>query len=584
MLDDGLHHDGTAGDGVYGGAIPALSAGTTVSYYLTATDNLGLVTTGTTTTYIVEKSFPSQTTGLFFNTASAFDGYTLMAPMHYTLTYLIDNEGEVVHRWTSAYEPGRSAYLLENGHMIRACMVMSGGISTGGGEGGRIEEYDWDGNMVWAFDYYSSTYMAHHDFKVLPNGNVLILAVEKKTYAQVIAAGFNPSLLDSSIATQGYMLPDFLIEVAPTKPYGGTIVWEWHLWDHMIQDYDSTKANYGVVPDHPERIDVNGTGIKIPQFWTHVNGIDYNPSLDQVMLSIRNNSELFIIDHQTATTQAASHTGGRYSKGGDILYRWGNPLQYKRGISANQMLYQQHHTHWIPAGCPGAGDILIFNNGIGRGYSTIDEITPPVDSAGNYTLASGSAYGPSACSWTYQSSPATDFYSAEISGCQRLPNGNTLICEGVKGNLFEVTSAGQTVWRYVCPVTDGGPLTQGDAIPGDGVRSDQFMNAVFRVYRYAPDYAGLFGCDLTAHGGIELPVDKTLRVVATANATGSSSFSMSWSSLPELDYAVQYSSVLPANPWTTIGTVRSIGTLSTFIDTDASRRSQSRGFYRIMLP
>jgi hypothetical protein len=467
--------------------------------------------------------------------------------------------------------------------MIRACMVMSGGISTGGGEGGRIEEYDWDGNMVWAFDYYSSSYMAHHDFKVLPNGNVLILAVEKKTYAEVIAAGFNPALLDSSIATQGYMLPDYLIEVTPTKPYGGTIVWQWHLWDHMIQDYDSAKNNYGVVADHPERIDPNGTGIMIPQFWTHVNGIDYNPSLDQIMLSIRNNSELFIIDHQTTTAQAASHSGGRYSKGGDILYRWGNPQQYNRGTSASQMLYQQHHTHWIPTGYPGAGNILIFNNGIGRGYSTINEIVPPVDLAGNYTLASGSAYGPSACSWTYISNPATDFYSAEISGCQRQPNGNTLICEGVKGNLFEVTTGGQTVWRYVCPVTDTGPLTQGDVIPGDGVRSDQYMNAVFRVYRYAPDYAGLVGRDLTPQGSIELPINKTLRMTSLTRASDASALSISWVSLPELDYSVQYSPSLLPGTWTTIATFQSIGALSTFTDTDPIRLSLPRGFYRVNL-
>ena len=584
MLDDGLHNDGAAGDGIYGGVIPAFPAGTSLSYYISATDNLGAVTTGTANTYTVKKSFAGQTMGLFFDNASAFDGYTLMAPMHYTTTYLMNNAGEVVHRWRSAYEPGRSAYLLENGHMIRACMVMSGGISTGGGEGGRIEEFDWDGNMVWAFDYYSSTYMAHHDFKVLPNGNVLILAVEKKTYAEVIAAGFNPNLLDSSIATQGYMLPDYLIEVTPTKPYGGTIVWEWHLWDHMVQDYDSSKANYGVVADHPERINVNGTGIKIPQFWTHVNGIEYNPSLDQVMLSIRGNSELFIIDHQTTTAQAASHAGGRYNKGGDILYRWGNPQQYKRATSSSQMLYQQHHTHWIPDGYPGAGNILIYNNGIGRGYSTINEITPPVDSGGNYTLTSGAAYGPSACTWTYTASPATDFYSAEISGCQRQPNGNTLICEGVKGNLFEVTAAGQTVWNYLCPVTNSGPLTQGETIPGDGVRSDQFMNAVFRVYRYAPDYAGLLGRDLTPQGTIELPVNQTLRTASFGKVSDSSAFSISWVSLPELDYNVRYSPSLLDGSWITIGTVHSIGTQTTFIDTDTTRLNRSKAFYRIVLP
>ena len=444
----------------------------------------------------------TQTVGLFLNTASAYPGYTLMSPMHDTNTYLLNNEGQYVHKWTSAYEPGRASYLMENGHMFRAGMVMQGGPSTGGGEGGRIEEFDWAGNLVWSIDYYSPTYIHHHDFKVLPNGNVLMLVAEKKTLAEVIAAGFKTNLLDSSILTQGYMLPDCLVEVTPTRPTGGTVVWEWHLWDHMIQDADASKNNYGVVASHPELIDVNGPGIKIPQFWNHVNGIDYNVAFDQVMLSIRGNNELFVVDHGTTTSQAAGHTGGRYNKGGDILYRWGDPRQYDRGTDANRQLFQQHHTHWIADGLPGAGNILIFNNGIGRGYSTVNEIVPPVDSAGNYSISPGVAFGPTLPTWTYAASPTTNFYSSEISGCQRQPNGNTLICEGIKGNLFEVTSAGQTVWRYVCPVTST-ILSQGTAVPIDPARPDQLLNAVFRVYRYPTNYVGLAGKDLTPRGTIE---------------------------------------------------------------------------------
>jgi formylglycine-generating enzyme required for sulfatase activity len=444
----------------------------------------------------------ARTVGLMQNTGKEFSGYTLMSPMHSASTYLINNAGQYVRKWISTGEPGRSSYLLENGHMIRASSVTTGGPSTGGGEGGRIEEYDWDGNLVWAFDYVTSNYIAHHDFKVLPNGNVLILASEKKTYAEAVAAGFNPALLDTSISTQGYMLPDYLVEVQPIKPYGGTIVWEWHIWDHMVQDYDATKNNYGVVANHPELIDANGTGARIPQFWNHVNGIDYNPQLDQIMLSIRNNSELFVIDHGITKAQASGHTGGRYNKGGDILYRWGNPQQYDRGTGANQKLYQQHHTHWIEAGYPGAGNILIFNNGLGRGYSSIDEIVPPVDATGNYTISTGTAFGPTSLAWTYVSNPTANFYSPEISGAQRLPNGNTLICEGVKGNLFEVTPSGQTVWQYICPVATS-VLAQGSAIPVDPGHAGQYMNAVFRVLRYGTDYPGLQGKDLTPIGPIE---------------------------------------------------------------------------------
>ena len=584
MLDDGAHHDGTAGDGTYGTSIPALPAGTTVNYYLTATDGAGLSTANpvgapnTTFSYTVRNT--SQTIGLFLNTSNAWPGYTLMAPMHHTNTYLLNNAGEVVHRWTSTYEPGRSAYLMTNGHLFRAGMVKSGGPSTGGGEGGRIEEYDWDGNLVWAIDYYSSTYIHHHDFKVLPNGNVLMLVAEKKTLAEVIAAGFNTNLLDASIFTQGYMLPDCLVEVTPTRPYGGTVVWEWHLWDHLIQDYDASKNNYGVVADHPERIDVNGTGMRIPQFWNHVNGIDHNVQLDQVMLSIRGNSELFVIDHQLTTAQAATRTGGRYNKGGDILYRWGNPAQYNRGTAGNQQLFQQHHTHWIETNCPGAGNILIFNNGIGRGYSTINQIVPPVDTAGNYTLSAGAAFGPTSPVWTYVSSPPTNFYSAEISGAQRLPNGNTLICEGIKGNLFEVTAAGQTVWRYLCPVTST-IMTQGDSIPVDPARSDQLMNAVFRVSRYGTDHAGLVGRDLSSQGTLELPVDPTPRLTSVAAAP--SGLQLAWTSLPNRNYLVLYTSTLRGPTWATVATNLSSGTLTRFTDTNVTRLTLPEGYYRVVL-
>ncbi|MFZ4480299.1 MAG: SUMF1/EgtB/PvdO family nonheme iron enzyme [Rhodoferax sp.] len=445
----------------------------------------------------------ANTIGLMLNTSKAFTGYTLISPIHSTATYLLNNAGQYVHKWISTGEPGRSSYLLENGHMIRASAMQGVGPSTGGGEGGRIEEYDWNGNLVWGFNYYSASYIAHHDFKVLPNGNVLILASEKKSYAEVIAAGFNPALLDSSIVTQGYMLPDYLVEVKPTGSTTGTVVWEWHIWDHMIQDFDASKSNYGVVANHPELIDVNGVGSnKIQQFWNHANGIDHNAQLDEIMISIRGNSELFVIDHSTTTAQSASHVGGARGKGGDILYRWGYAQQYDRGTGAERKLYQQHHTHWIEPGLPGAGNILIYNNGIGRGYSTVDEIVPPVDASGNYSISNGAAYGPTAATWTYTGNPPTSFYSAEISGAQRLPNGNTLITEGIKGNLFEVTSLGETVWRYVNPVTTT-PMAQGSTIPTDPVRSDQFMNAVFRVTRYGADYSGLQGKDLSPIGPIE---------------------------------------------------------------------------------
>ena len=147
---------------------------------------------------------------MFLNATNACPGYTLMSPMQGTNAYLLNNAGQYVHKWTSQYCPGRGDYLMTNGHYFRECSVQTI-LSTGGGEGGRHEEHDWEGNLVWAFDLNTSTNMSHHDFKVLPNGNLIMIVCEYKSLADVIAAGFNPNLCVSAITTNGgFMLPDYI--------------------------------------------------------------------------------------------------------------------------------------------------------------------------------------------------------------------------------------------------------------------------------------------------------------------------------------------------------------------------------------
>ena len=153
----------------------------------------------------------------------------------------------------------------------------------------------------------------------------------------------------------------------------------------------------------------------------------------------------------------------------------------------------------------GAGNLLCFNNGVNRNYSSIDEITTPVDVSGNYTLVSGTAFGPTSLAWTYVASPPSSLYALDISGAQRLPNGNTLIDDGPLGTFTEVTSAGQVVWKYINPVTNTGPLHQGDSIPHNlPMHPDETFNSVFRVYRYPTDYSGFTGHSLTPGNFIEI--------------------------------------------------------------------------------
>ena len=425
-------------------------------------------------------------------------GYTLFAPIRSTSTFLIDAWGQQVHTWESTYNPGLSVYLEDDGSLLRATSVprtVHNAQFSAGGLGGRVEHVSWDSELLWSFQYASTEHIAHHDIERLPNGNILMIAFEVKSQAEAIAAGRDPSLM-----TDNEIWPDHIIEVKPSGIDGAEIVWEWHFWDHMIQDFDETKDNFGVVADHPELLDINyvGDGRRAGGAdWLHVNAVDYNADLDQILLSAHNTNEIYVIDHNTTTQEAAGPAG-------DILYRWGNPAAYGRGGPGEQMLFAQHDAQWIAEGQVGAGNILIFNNGGGReggDHTTVDEIVPPYDGTGGYSALEGNAaYEPVATVWQYGSDEDERFYSRNISGAQRLGNGNTLICDGPAGRFLEVQQDGTLVWEYINPVADSGIVVQGENIP---TGQNGQLNTVFRATRVPLDHPGIEGRDLVPTGYIE---------------------------------------------------------------------------------
>jgi hypothetical protein len=379
---------------------------------------------------------------------------------------------------------------LENGNLLRTKNLNNADFNVGGSAGG-VQIFAWNGTLLWDYEVSSLTECHHHDVEYMPNGNMLMIVWETKAQAEAIQAGRNPANAPSSL------WPDKIIEIEPSGSNGGTIVWEWHAWDHLIQDLDNTKDNFGVVSNHPELIDINYSSNNSSD-WLHTNSVDYNPGLDQIVLSIHNTSELWVIDHSTTTAEAASHAGGNSGKGGDLLYRWGNPEAYGRGNASNRKFYAQHDARWVTEGID-QDKLMVFNNGTNqsRAYSTVDLIDPPVDGNGFYsTPTAGESFLPADYFWTYEAPINTDFYSSNISGAHRLPNDNTLICEGRKGHLFEVDLNGNIVWEYQTPVGNNGPVTQGTVLTNG--------NSIFRCTRYAPDFEGFEGKDLTAGGVIEL--------------------------------------------------------------------------------
>ena len=442
-----------------------------------------------------------RTVGLLLNEPDAAVGYTLLTSEKNRDVFLIDPLGRVAHSW---HTPDRVtlAKLLDNGSLL---VNMSPGVV----------EFDPRGNKIWEYKIDRH----HHDFIKMPNGNVMIIARWINTREEAIAAGANPEFVH-----EVGLDADYLVEVRPTGASGGEIVWKWSAWDHLIQDFDPTKPNYGAVAEHPELIDLNflleTTSERRPEElsdrlfdWLHVNSVDYNPELDQIMLSPRNFSELWIIDHSATMEEARGHSGGNSGMGGDLLYRWGNPRAYGHGTLADQRLFWQHQTHWIPPGLPGAGNILLFNNGLEfagdeRHYSSVDEFAPPAD---GYRRAPNSPYPPLAPEWTYAAETPADFYAPIMSGAQRLPNGNTFIVNGPAGTIFQATPDGRIAWKYIVPLHKRARLRQGEraveakrSFPtpyGDPVPS--LTNSVYRAYWYPPDHPGLRALDLTPGAFIE---------------------------------------------------------------------------------
>ena len=449
-------------------------------------------------------SAEAQTVGLLSNSPEAFDGYTLVAPAGATRTHLVDNCGRVINHWDSEFRAGESAYLLEDGTLLRTARQPST-VFTGGGMGGRIEVFSWEGELNWSYTLANATAHHHHDIAWMPNGHVLILAWEHRSPEEAEAAG----RLDD-----GPLWPPMIIEVAPDGEEGGEVVWEWHVWDHLVQNVNPDLPNYGNPADHPGRFDVNyaevsgggGPGGPISGSggdWFHCNALAYHPGLDQIILNSRNWDEFYILDHGTTSVEAAGEAG-------DVMYRWGNPEAYGRGVSSDQTLYTQHDPHWLndegPTALGGDPDatVLLYNNGNARpggAASSVDELTLPLQSDGTYYLAEGQPYGPEMLDWSYPEFPFLEFFSPYISGAQRQPNGNTLICEGNDGHLFEVTSDGEVVWEYITAYNQFGPINQGDS---------PFSNSTFRAYRYAPDYPAFDGRDMTPGDPVEsnpLPFD-----------------------------------------------------------------------------
>ena len=499
------------------------------------------------------ESFQGPTELIQYDPAKASPGYTLFSPFRGQNTYLIDMQGNVVHYWP--YPEGWSApgseSVEKHARLLRDGTLYRGTVnrSIPGRRGATYQQYSWDGELLWEYAEERPGYNPHHDFVVIWNPKLkqrtlLYLATKQRTHNDVIALGADPS------RSQDYESnPDGIVEV----DMDGNVVWEWNISDHVVQDIDSSLPTYGVVSENPGKMDINFSDTGVSGDWIHANAMDYNQTLDHIVINNSTHSESYVIDHgatfvpddpEASIALAAGNTG-------DFLYRWGNSCVYDAGRCpslsrdgrttnhGNQQVFFTHDIQWIAEQetgtgepLPGEGNMLIFDNGARRldtTYSSVIEFNPydgPMRN-GNYVPEARAGYGPGPAPpgggmgagmgmgmgmgggalvsnqvvWKYQSTLPNSFYSQYISTAQRLPNGNTLINSGANGHFFEVTADQEVVWEYINPVGD----RTDDAFGVYKIMTDsagRAFNSVFKVVRYPLDYPGLAGKDLTPKGPI----------------------------------------------------------------------------------
>lgn len=333
----------------------------------------------------------------------------LFAPLQETTTYLMDTDKNIVQTWASSYKPGLAVYMDTDKSIYRTGNTQNQAFENTGGSGGIIEHIDVNGTVTWSHAISTDTTLQHHDIEVMPNGHVLVIYWEKKSADEAKAAGRSTTLLD----TDRGIWSDAVAEIDPSTDQ---IVWEWHVWDHTTSSGNENS-----------KIDINnvGTGPEALYDWTHINSIDYNADLDQIMLSTKNMNEVWIIDHNLTATQAATDRG-------DLLYRFGYPSHY--GSSDAQTLFNQHDAEWLDN-----KTVTLYNNGNSRGdrnYSSVDL----------YTLPDPLSIGTEpTLTWNYT---ADDLFSASMSGVSATGNGSYLVTEGEEGRLFIVDTQNNLSWEY----------------------------------------------------------------------------------------------------------------------------------------
>lgn len=399
--------------------------------------------------------YPTGTT--IYDPAQAWSGYTVLSLLGTHAVLVIDMDGHVVKRWDGYNDSaGGPARVLPGGRVIAAAGARPGHL-----ESLELVERDFDGNVVWRFRRNRHVEMPdgktiwalrqHHDWQRsdFPAGYYAPDAQPAATGAKTLIL----THIDHEVpAIAGAMLEDDrLIEVT----WDGKIDWEWTAADH-VDEFGFDAAARAAIRAAPRPKAQNGFD------WLHLNSATYvgpNHWFDA-------GDKRFAPDNVIISSRQASFIA-IVARNGSVVWRLGPDFSRSKELEAIGQIIGQHHVHLIPKGLPGAGDLLVFDNGGASGYGYVDPIAPK--GMGALVRASSRVLEINPVTlelvWSYRA--PGKFYAANISSAQRLPNGDTLITEGPSGRVFEVTREGKIVWEYVNPLFAGARQS----------------NAVYRAYR-----------------------------------------------------------------------------------------------------
>lgn len=354
------------------------------------------------------------------------DSYILINNIMGGKVFLMDKTGTIVQNWEMEYGIGNDCTLLDNGQLLALLKDPDAQIKFGG-YGGIIRILNKDSSVAKEFKYSSENEVVHHDIEMLPNGNLLFLVWEKITAATALENGFN---------TERELFPETLIELDPNT---SQVVWSWRSMDHIVQDVDNTKLNFGNISNSFRKIDVNyeeREEDKIDGDIMHANGISYDKENDIIFISVNNFSEIWAIDHSTTIEEAKSSTGGNFGYRGDLLYRFGNPSAYQN-INGNRLFHNMHNPNLINQN----QSMLVYANQNNISQSEVFEFD-----LNSLILAFDSNNEP-IIKWSYTN---PDLYSRIVSSAIRQKNGNTLITDSDTG-IIEVNPDGTIVWEFKGP-------------------------------------------------------------------------------------------------------------------------------------